>query len=56
MDIEKEKIMERAKDMIKEGYYTVNYIEGYIDALFDWDLIDDNGFEILNKLLETWGK
>ena len=53
MNIEKDKKIRRVKDMIKEGYYTVNYIEGYIDSLFDQNFINDDEFAELNKLLEA---
>ena len=53
MDIGKEKIMARVKNIIEEDYFTINYTEGYIDALFDWNLINDDEFAKLNKLLEV---
>ena len=52
MDIEKGKIsIKLVKNMIKGKHYTVNYIEGYIDALLDRNLINDNEFEELDKIL-----
>ncbi len=52
MGIEEDKIcIKRVKNMIEGKYYTVNYIEGYIDALLDVNSIDDNEFEELNKIL-----
>jgi len=52
MDIEKGKIsIKLVKNMIRGKHYTVNYIEGYIDALLDGNLINDNEFEELNKML-----
>ncbi len=51
MDIEKDKIIKRVKYIIEGKHYTVNYIEGYIDALFDCNFINDNEFKELNEIL-----
>ena len=56
MDTKKDKQIRRIKDIIFFGkHYTINYIEGYIDALFDVDFINDDEFTELNKLLEVRG-
>ena len=52
---EKDKQIRRIKDIIKGKHYTINYIEGYIDALFDVDFINDDEFTELNKLLGVRG-
>lgn len=55
MDIKKDKQIRRTKNFIESKHYTTNYIEGYIDALFDIDFINDDEFAELNKLLEVRG-
>ena len=53
MDDKKDRQIRRIKDMISGKHFTVSYIEGYIDALFDIDFINDDEFTKLNKLLEV---
>lgn len=55
MEVNKEEIIRKAKYMIEGKHYTVNYIEGYIDALLDRDLINDDEFAKLNRLLSNRG-
>ena len=54
MDTKKEKQIRRIKYLIKGKHYTINYMKGYIDALFDIDFINDDDFAELNKLFEEW--
>jgi len=40
-----ERIIEKIEQMLKEGWFTKNYILGYIECIYDLDIIDDKKYK-----------
>ena len=40
-----ERMIEKIDGMIREGWFTKNYIWGYIECIYDLDIIDDEKYK-----------
>ena len=39
------RMIEKIEEMLKEGWFTKNYILGYIECVYDLDIIDDEKYK-----------
>ena len=49
-----ERMIEKIDGMLKEGWFTKNYILGYIECVYDLDIIDDEKYKKFSEEIDEY--